>query len=93
MNKEQIYDEKINPLMAQIIEICQANKIAFLASFAIPNDEDPDLRCTSGMLGDEYEPPEEFLRAWREIRPGRSGGLMMLRTEDGDGNTTLTAIV
>jgi hypothetical protein len=93
MNKEQIYDEQISPLMTQIIEACQANKIAFVACFSIPNDEDPDLRCSSAMLGEEFEPPEEFKRAWRELRPSNSGGMMMLRTENGDGSTTLTAIV
>jgi hypothetical protein len=92
MNKEQIYDEQISPLMAQIIAICQANKIAFLASFSIPNEEDPDLRCTSAMLGDEYEPPEEFLRVWQEIKPARRS-MMMLRTDHGDGSVTMTAII
>jgi hypothetical protein len=92
MNKEQIYDDQISPLMAQIIDICREHKIAFLASFFIPTEEDADLRCSSAMLGAEFEPPEEFTRAWREIRPSRSGGLM-LRTESGDGSTTLTAIV
>jgi len=92
MNKEQIYDVHISPLMEKIIEICKTNKIAFLASFSIPTEEDADLLCTSCMLEDAFEPPAEFLRAWREIRPGRSGGIM-LRTENGDGSTTFTAIV
>jgi hypothetical protein len=92
MNKEQIYDDQISPLMAQIIAICQTNKIAFLSSFSIPTEDDPELRCTSVMLEKEFEPPEEFLKAWREIRPA-SRSTMMLCTESGDGTTTLTAIV
>ena len=52
MNKEQIYDEKIAPLMRQIIEICQEHNIGMLADFEIPNDEDQDLCCTSGTPGD-----------------------------------------
>ncbi|PVX61281.1 hypothetical protein [Paraburkholderia unamae] len=92
MNKEQIYDAQISPLMGKIIEICRLNKIAFVASFAIPNEEDNNLCCSSAMLGDEFEPPVEFKRAWNEIKPGGSRP-MMLRTEDGDGRVTLTAIV
>ena len=41
MNKEDVYDTQINPLMAEIIKICQENKIAMLASFAIPTEENP----------------------------------------------------
>jgi hypothetical protein len=62
-NKEQIYDERIHPLMAQILAICKEHKIAMLASFAIPNEDDPDLRCTSCLLEDEYEPPPDFVKA------------------------------
>lgn len=93
MNKEQIYDERIAPLMAQIIEVCQANKIAFLASFSIPTEEDEDLRCTSAILGKEFEPPEEFMRAWQEIKPRARRSPLMLRTENGDGSVTMTAII
>jgi len=91
MNKEQIYDEQIHPLMAQIFEICQANKIAFLASFSIPTEEDDDLRCTSAMLEKDFDPPEEFMRAWQEIKPVRRSPLM-LTTERGDGSVTMTVI-
>lgn len=51
-NKEAVYDEQIHHLMAQIIKICQANGIAMIASFDIPNDKDADLRVTT-ILPDE----------------------------------------
>jgi hypothetical protein len=92
MNKEQVYDDQVSPLMSQIIEICKTNKIAFIASFSIPTEEDADLRCTSAMLEDAFEPPEEFLRAWREIRPA-SRYPLMLRTDHGDGSVTMTEII
>lgn len=38
--REDIYDTQINPLMAQIIAICGAHDIPFVASFQI-NDERP----------------------------------------------------
>lgn len=52
MNKEQVYDEKISPLMTQIIDICHEHNIGMLADFEIPNDEDSDLCCTSATPGD-----------------------------------------
>jgi hypothetical protein len=58
MNKEQIYDEQINPLMAKIIAICKEHKIATVASFAIPTDEDEGLMCTTALTTPEYEPPD-----------------------------------
>lgn len=50
--KEQIYDEEIDPLMVQIIEICEKNGIAALCSFSIPNESDADLCCTTILPGD-----------------------------------------
>lgn len=44
MNKEEIYDEKIAQLMAEIIAICQQHKIAMLASFTISTEDDPTLQ-------------------------------------------------
>ena len=74
MNKEQIYDEQISPLMAQVIEICKAHKIGVLASFAIPIPEDFGLRCTTALLEDEYlkdaDRPKDYLAALQMIRDG-----------------------
>ena len=36
MNKEEVYDEEISPLMKQIITLCKANGIAMVMNFAIP---------------------------------------------------------
>lgn len=63
MNKEQIYDEQIYPLMAEIVAICQLHKIAMLASFAIPTDDDPTLQCTTTLLSNDYDPPEDMKKA------------------------------
>lgn len=53
-NREQIYDKQINPLMAQIIQICKENNIPFVASFQLTANEDEDgpLLCTSANLPD-----------------------------------------
>ena len=63
MNKEQIYDNEIAPLMSQITAICEEHKIAMLASFAISTDDDPGLTCTTTCLADEYEPGQQQLDA------------------------------
>lgn len=35
---EKVYDEKINPLMAQIIAICKEHNMPFVASFQYSDD-------------------------------------------------------
>lgn len=49
--REQIYDEQINPLMAQIIALCKEHNIPFLASFQLTSEDDP-LMCTSYWFPD-----------------------------------------
>lgn len=55
MNKEQVYDERISPLMSAIIEICEVHDITFIASFSIPTDEKPALMCST-MVIDDHTP-------------------------------------
>ncbi|MGT0250724.1 hypothetical protein [Burkholderia pyrrocinia] len=35
ISKEDVYDDRISPLMAQILSICKDHTIAMLASFSI----------------------------------------------------------
>lgn len=94
VTKEQIYDEQISPLMTQIIKVCKEHKIPIVASFFTPGDDDPELAVTTALLGNGFEAPNNFSNALRELRPELFGGApLMLRTEHGDGGTTLTAIV
>ncbi len=69
MNKEEVYDDLINPLMAQVLKICVEHKIAMLLSFAIPTPDDDGLRCTSALLSPEYDPPQDFIRAMKLVMP------------------------
>ncbi|OXI42449.1 hypothetical protein [Burkholderia aenigmatica] len=92
--KEQIYDAQISPLMAQIIEICKEHGIPIVASFFTPGEDDPELAVTTALLGNGFEAPVNFSDALRALRPELFGGTpLMLRTEHGDGNATLTAIL
>ena len=85
MNKEYVYDNEIAPLMSAIIAICQKNKIAMLASFFIPTDDDPTLECTTALLTDTYEPPDELLTAYSIILQRTAPALLAFTIARGDG--------
>ena len=85
MNKEHIYDSQIFPLMGQIIDICKQHRIAFVASFSIPNDDDPSLVCTSAILEDDCIPPASFLKALRCLRRNIAQSAM-ITVRDAEGN-------
>lgn len=94
MNKEEIYDEKINPLMAQIVDICKEAGIAAFCTFAIPTEEDDGLRCTTHLQdsGGNYDEPcrlacAAVMNGTRRVAP------LMMTTEHADGSKTLTAIL
>lgn len=84
MNKEQIYDAQIAPLMRQIIEVCQKHGIAMVASYAIPSDDDPNIRCTTHLADETGATP--FAGAHGYIRRGDLPPPLMLTTRDADGN-------
>ena len=70
--------------MKQVIDICQRHHIAMLATYAIPDDEQPKLRCTTALLTKDYAPPQEYLTAYHHIIDGLSSNPMII-TENGDG--------
>lgn len=80
MNKEEAYDRRLAPLVAEIIEICKEHKIAMLASWYIPTEEEPDLCCSTALLGGDYDTPESYHVAYRAIRHGGSQSLAMTLT-------------
>ena len=100
MNKEQIYDGQISPLMQQIIEICRDGGIAMIASFDIAHDgEGPNGEDCSGLVcstllpdGDEKHNPR-FVQANAHIRRQGLSAPMMITTEHGDGSKTMTAVI
>lgn len=91
MNKEQIYDAEINPLMAKIIEICKAHGIAMLATFATPTEEEADLCCTT-ILGDENGVnPKRHLVAYSAISGEQQR--MAVTEEKPDGTKRVTVFL
>lgn len=90
MNKEQIYDEKLAPLMTQVIDLCREHKIAMLATFCIPNDEDSTLSCTTHLPDETGALPAHIKAAAQIIRPRA----MMLTTKNTAGEvTSMTAVL
>lgn len=76
---EDIYDEQIAPLMAQIIAICKQARMPMIASFAYRCDanNEHDL-CTSFYQDDTRPAPAHYQVALRVIYgPGK---------KEGDGN-------
>jgi hypothetical protein len=92
MNKEQVYDKIINPLMAQILETCAKHGIAMLASFSIPTSESPGLCCTSCLPDENNKSAFGHLQCLQILQAPTQGDPMHLRTEHGDGRVTFTTI-
>ncbi|RJG10973.1 hypothetical protein D3879_14950 [Pseudomonas cavernicola] len=90
MTKEDIYDEQINPLMGEIIQICKQHNIALIFSAHIPNDEDPDLACTTHLPGDGGEFYPAFAKCMPIIRPS-AGAVVHTKVVDSQGSATITA--
>jgi hypothetical protein len=88
MNKEETYDEKIAPLMKEIIATCKEHKIALLANFSLNGEEnDNDLQCTTALLEPEYDPTPEQLQALALFYPNRRPPAHVRFTvRDKDGN-------
>lgn len=66
---EKVYDEKIAPLMTQIIDICREHKMPVLASFAYGRNEEKSDFCTT-YLEFENRVPEPFRPALSLIKNG-----------------------
>lgn len=101
MNKEEIYDSQISPLMLQVIAITKEHGIAMIASFDIahdgegPNGEDcSTLTCTTHLPDGDNNPNERFVKAAQTIRAKSNHcSVMQITTEHADGSKTLTAII
>ena len=83
MTKEQVYDEQIHPLMAQVIAICEEHKIANVCSFCLDREE--GLLCSTVMTEDDFDPPEAFREMARQLFPSRRPSPLMMTVRDGNG--------
>ncbi|WP_145585187.1 hypothetical protein [Yersinia intermedia] len=66
---ESVYDEKISPLMKQIIDICNENQMPMICSFAFENCEERNIgTCTTILNGFDNRFIPEFGKALKIIR-------------------------
>jgi hypothetical protein len=100
MNKEQIYDAKISPLLQQIIAVCRENGIAMMASFDIahdgegPNGEDCSrLTCNTLLPDADGQHNPLFVHANAHISRNGRPAPMMITTSREDGSKTIAAVI
>lgn len=86
MSNEQVYDEQISPLMAQIIKLCKEHDVPFIALFQLTdkNDTDGELFCNSCSL------PEGTGKMLRRIEHVISARMAVEREEKEDGKESNT---
>lgn len=70
--EEKVYDEKISPLMKQIIAICKEHKIPMIATFIYENDENSDEGAATTYLnfGGDDRFSDCLSRAYKVLRVG-----------------------
>lgn len=76
--KEPFYDERISPLMTQIIALCKEAKINMAAQFSLGHDEDEDstLFCTTvlhDLDANDEKGVERMQKLRREMYPPHPG--------------------
>jgi hypothetical protein len=69
---EDVYDDEIAPLMAQILEICRKHKIPMMASFCYSNNNEEDDKglCTSTLNNFDDRYIENYEHAVRYLIEG-----------------------
>ncbi|WP_395490868.1 hypothetical protein ACG1VR_10425 [Cedecea davisae] len=67
-NLENVYDEKISPLMKQIIDICNEHNLPMVASFAYENSEEKGIGCCTTTLPFDGRHIKAFAEATSIIR-------------------------
>ncbi len=75
MTKEEIFDEQIDPLMRQIITICEKHRISNICSFALDDDEDSELICTTTLIKEDCNPPEYYKDIMQILFPPEFNGI------------------
>ncbi|RWT39899.1 hypothetical protein DN619_23615 [Klebsiella michiganensis] len=79
-NLESVYDEKISPLMQQIIDICKEHNMPMVASFAYENSEENGIGCCTTTLTFEGRHIKAFADATLVIRGNPSFSAFTIMT-------------
>jgi hypothetical protein len=92
-NREAAYDAEIAPLMTQIIATCKAHKIPMLADFDLSSDDDPGLKCTTVIFGDDWPLSDVMKQALSHLRPRPARAPLMVTVAKADGSKVINAIL
>ena len=76
-NEEAVYDERIAPLMTQIISICKEHRIPMVAQFVYGNTEEEALLCTTSLPAAAFD-REDGGQSGRMTRTAMERGLSAL---------------
>ncbi len=68
MNREEIYDKEIEPLMTQIHNICAKKDINMLAEFYIATDKIPSLSVSTIVVDDLDRIPKYAIEFARNLQ-------------------------
>jgi len=95
---EEVYDERISPLMSEIIAICKEHKMPMVATFqyAVLDDgsETPGPNwCTTVLQWADRGLQGKAADAAAAVNPKKRGPMMVLKTLDADGAVTGVEVV
>jgi hypothetical protein len=69
MDKEQVYDAEISPLMGKIIAICKRSGIACLCTFDLATEDNDGLACTTFLPDGDGVFPDHLKRGYDAVGP------------------------
>ncbi len=89
-DKEAIYDEKISPLMVQIIALCKEHSIPMVAQFQYANDEENGPKFCTTSLPIKGVACEKIRRLSQMVQPERPVCLAETVVTNPDGSRHIT---
>lgn len=92
-DREAVYDAKIAPLMKKIIATCKAHQIPMISDFDLESDDNPGLKCTTVIFGDDWPLSGNMKKAEAYLRPQPGRSPLMVTVTKGDGSKEITAIL
>lgn len=93
LNKEQVYDTLLNPLVAQIIAICKEHGISHAMHFEIAHPGEEGLLVTTAIPDGDKKYTQHMAEVVYVMRNGLPKPTLNLTTTHADGSKTLTAVV
>lgn len=90
MDKEQVFDAEVQPVLDQLIKACEEKGIAFLATFDLSPRDAESMKCMTVGCADETGVPSPRLAMLRAIVMGEVqfvGGVSISAEDEAEGPT------